>query len=301
MWAAFAAFSAANAETPWPDGLLDARPPTEEGIPRAVASKQVGVAPLDPIRLKALLETIAAAGVGPSFWVVVEDAALERDALLRFERTGDILKVTHTAWAPRVPANAEDPRGRYRESMNRPAPKKGSHQVVVQGYVRRERTAYRHRPLAAAERSGLLALLEKVDVLRATRRVPEREPPRTLAVAFQDAYLEPSACTRPGDVHHDRAQAFLILADANGVQLRAELEPGSTEPRRFPRAACEPGDGVALAAEPDRFAASLAKRPRLPIVEWTEDGAAVVRAADAAWRVTISPTGESALRIERLE
>lgn len=288
----------AAAPSDWPAGLLEARPETPEGTARAVASDWVGVAPLDPIRWPALRETIDDAGVDEAFWVVVEDAALTRDALLRFERDGGSLRVTHTAWAPRDPRNAEDPRGVYRERTGRTAPKKGSKQVIVQGFVRRERTAYRHAPLPPAERSGLLALLDETDVLRTTRRVPGIDPPRTLAIVYRDAYLEPSSCARPADVHHDRARAFAVLADAGGVRSRIPLEPESAGPRRFRRTACRDGDAAAFTEDPDGFARRLAGRTRVPIVEWTDDGHAVVRAADAAWRIDVAGTE---LGLERIE
>lgn len=277
---------------------------------------------LDAERVGECLATIEEARGWPASWLVVQDATLDWDLVLRvarredgtIERPDPVFATARREWNDDADLEAA-----YREAFGKKPPREKERSLVVQSFTKKIVTTYVYEGVPK-EKKGLMALLPDGSLLREAKSVELGDGAmHTAALVLVEPRFVPSACDTPEALargHVDQGRVLLVLAGAETLEGRLDVTDRfataeDPEPA-VPRYACMEGDAeAAKAGAPvgDRFRG----RPNLPLLILEDrrakgEGVAVVarlRTSDAgetrAVLAHVVGKGEGAHLLEALE
>jgi predicted methyltransferase len=256
---------------------------------------------LDADRVGECLATIDEAKGWPASWLVVQDAALDWDLVVRVVRREDgtieppdpVFATVRREWSD--DADLEEA---YREAFGRKPPREKERSLVVQSFSKKIVTTYVYEGLPK-EKKGLMALLPDGSLLREAKSVELGDGAmHTAALVLVEPRFAPSACDTSAAVargHVDQGRVLLVLAGTESLEGRIDVTDRfatSEDPEpAVPRYACMEGDAeAARAGTPvgERFRG----RPNLPLL-LLEDRRAKGEGVAVVARVRTSDAGET--------
>jgi hypothetical protein len=207
---------------------------------------------LDATRAEACLENISAGGGWPASWLIVSDAAVGYDLVVRIALAADgsiadpetIFLTARRKWDDATFDAA------FKEATGKKPPREKQRNVVVQSFTKRQVTDYVYAlPAAGPGAKGLLAMLPEGSLIREASGIDLRDGKHhTLAVVLMRPRFVPADCAteqgrRVG--HRDAGGIVVVLADEKTLEDSLDITDVVTQATgaaMLPRFVCEPGD-----------------------------------------------------------